>query len=120
MPAAELQYSLMTIRSKSIIVLTQACKAAVVCDTGVVKSKCHNPDSAVWWPNMMSWSLNVTVAVVAVKLTSHPASRNWPIRMRGEEVKSGTMCPCHALRGNARMSISALSWVEYMMEPFRL
>lgn len=39
----------------------------------------------------MSWLLKVTVAVVTVKLTSHPELHNWPIKMRGEEVRSGIM-----------------------------
>ena len=90
-PAAALQYLSMETLSELTVVSVMACKAASVWANGVDKSKCQSLDSGVRCPNMTSWSLNVTVAVVALKLTSQPTSHNCPIEMSGEAVSAGTM-----------------------------
>ena len=58
---------------------------------GVGRGKCHNRVSGVRWPVRTMVSLMDTVTSVAVKAIVQPASQSWPMEMREEEARAGTM-----------------------------
>ena len=57
----------------------------------VGRGKCHNRVSGVRWPMRTMASLTDTVTSVAVKAIVQPASQSWPMEMREEEARAGTM-----------------------------
>ena len=70
----------------------------------------HDPKSChgVRVPSSMTLLFSRTTTSPAVKVTSHPASQNWPIESKGLEASSGTMCPVLAAVGRSGMYISAV------------
>ena len=57
----------------------------------VGRGKCHNRVSGVRWPVRTMASLTDTVTSVAVKAIVQPASQSWPMEMREEAARAGTI-----------------------------
>ena len=70
-------------------------------------------------PDMMVALSCVTVTVVVVNVTSHPASHNVPMEMRECDLRSGTMCAMRAAWGSCGIGSSAV-WVDVIVVPLGL
>ena len=68
----------------------------------------HSLVKGVLVPCRMIFLLSFTKTSPAEKVTSQPASQNWPMESRGLEANSGTMCPVFASVGKSGKSISAV------------
>ena len=79
---------------------------------------CHNP-GGVRVPAIIATLLCVTVTVVVVNVTSHPASHNVPMEINECERSSGTMCARRAARGRSGIGNSAW-WVDCIVDPLGL